>query len=69
MDKTVQSGVIRWGICGAGNISNDFCAALKLLPETEHQITAVAARDINRAQEFATKFGIPQAYGSHEKQV
>ena len=29
---------LRWGICGAGKISNDFCSALKTLPETEHEV-------------------------------
>ena len=60
-------GVIRWGMCSAGLLSHDFTAGLKLLPESEHQITAVAARDLDRAQEFASRFDIPQAYGSYEE--
>jgi len=28
----------RWGICGAGNISHDFCVALKTLPHQDHQV-------------------------------
>ena len=61
------TGVIKWGICGTGLIANDFCASLKLLPESEHQIAAVASRQLDRAQQFADKFGIPQAYGSYEE--
>ncbi|XP_066558005.1 trans-1,2-dihydrobenzene-1,2-diol dehydrogenase isoform X2 [Amia ocellicauda] len=56
----------RWGICGAGKISNDFIVALKTLPPEEHQIVAVAARDWMHAQQFARKHGIRRAYGSYE---
>ena len=62
-----NSSLIRWGICCAGDICHDFSIALKILPESEHQITAVAARDIKRAEEFANKFGISKAYGSYEE--
>ena len=64
---TLQNGILRWGICSTGMIANRFTAALKLLPESEHQIAAVAARQLDRAQQFADKFGIPQAYGSYEE--
>ena len=30
---------LRWGICGAGLISSDFCAALGTLPDEEHEVT------------------------------
>ena len=30
-------------------------------------MVAVAARDLNRAEEFAQKFNIPKAYGSYEE--
>ncbi|CAE1171550.1 DHDH [Acanthosepion pharaonis] len=57
---------MKWGICGAGNICNDFCSALQLLNHDDHQITAVAARDIDRAQKFAEKFKIPKAFGCYD---
>lgn len=56
----------RWGICSAGKISHDFCVALKSLPSEEHQVVAVAARDLLHAQAFAVKHGIARAYGSYE---
>lgn len=28
----------RWGLCGAGKISHDFCVALKTLPPEHHQV-------------------------------
>ncbi|KAK3096517.1 hypothetical protein FSP39_000946 [Pinctada imbricata] len=58
---------LRWGICGAGKISNDFCSALKTLPDTEHEIVAIAARSVDRAKEFGDKFGARKAYGSYDE--
>lgn len=58
---------LKWGICAAGKISNDFCSALKTLPKGEHEIVAVAARDASRAKEFGEKFGATRFYGSYEE--
>ncbi|KAJ8406567.1 hypothetical protein AAFF_G00301410 [Aldrovandia affinis] len=57
----------KWGICSAGKISHDFTVALKTLPPGDHQVVAVAARDLERAQEFAQKHSIPRAYGSYDE--
>ncbi|XP_053184133.1 trans-1,2-dihydrobenzene-1,2-diol dehydrogenase-like [Scomber japonicus] len=57
----------RWGICSAGKISHDFSVALRTLPPEDHKIVAVAARDLQHAQEFAKKHNIPRAYGSYEE--
>lgn len=57
----------RWGICSAGKISNDFVVALQTLPAQDHQAVAVAARDLNRAKEFAQSHNIPKAYGTYEE--
>ncbi|XP_016141204.1 trans-1,2-dihydrobenzene-1,2-diol dehydrogenase [Sinocyclocheilus grahami] len=59
----------RWGICGAGNISHDFCVALKTLSHEDHQIVAVAARSLERAEKFAKTHGIPKAYGTYQELV
>ncbi|CDQ67067.1 trans-1,2-dihydrobenzene-1,2-diol dehydrogenase [Oncorhynchus mykiss] len=57
----------RWGICSAGKISHDFSVALRTLPHDDHQIVAVAARNLHHAQEFAKKHNIPRVYGSYEE--
>ena len=58
----------KWGILSSGKISWDFVNALKTCErKDEHDIIAVSARDISRAQDFAKKFGIPKAYGSKEE--
>lgn len=55
--------MLNFGIIGAGNISKEFCGALRSLPEA--QTVAVAAQDMARAQRFAVEQGIPRAYGSY----
>lgn len=56
---------LRWGIAGAGSVSHDFASVLDTLNSDEHKVVAVGARDLSRAQEFATRFDIPKAYGSY----
>jgi dihydrodiol dehydrogenase / D-xylose 1-dehydrogenase (NADP) len=58
----------RWGIISTGNISNDFVNALKILPASEHQVVAVAARNIESAKEFGEKHKIP-SYASYQELV
>ncbi|KAG8184944.1 hypothetical protein JTE90_011076 [Oedothorax gibbosus] len=57
----------KWGIIGAGKISNDFVAAVKSLQDQEHEFVAVAARNLSSAQLFASTHGIPKVYGSYEE--
>ncbi|XP_054153385.1 trans-1,2-dihydrobenzene-1,2-diol dehydrogenase-like [Oppia nitens] len=57
----------RWGILSAGKISHDFVSALRTLPTDEHQLVAVAARDLQSAQQFAQLHGIPKAYGTYNE--
>lgn len=56
---------LKWGIAAAGRISHDFVNAFSTLDEKDHEVVAVAARDLSRAKEFAEKFEIPTAYGSY----
>ncbi|XP_061131678.1 trans-1,2-dihydrobenzene-1,2-diol dehydrogenase-like [Syngnathus typhle] len=66
-DHFLPNMATKWGICSAGKISHDFTAALKTLPLEDHQVVAVAARNLERAQEFSKKHSIPSAYGSYEE--
>lgn len=56
---------LKWGILSAGKISHDFVNAMGTLNKNEHQVVAVAARDLNRAKEFAERFDISKAYSSY----
>lgn len=55
------------GIIGAGRIVNTVIHALKALPQIN--CYAIASRDLNRAQEYAWKYGIEKAYGSYEEML
>ncbi|KAM3607862.1 uncharacterized protein V6R79_015330 [Siganus canaliculatus] len=57
----------RWGICSAGKISHDFLVALRTMAPDDHKVVAIAARDLQRAEEFAKKHNIPRAYGSYDE--
>jgi len=56
---------IRWGILGAGTVARKFASALRRAPSAE--LTAVAARDLERARFFAREYGFVKAYGSYEE--
>ncbi|XP_031619182.1 trans-1,2-dihydrobenzene-1,2-diol dehydrogenase-like isoform X3 [Contarinia nasturtii] len=56
---------LKWGIAAAGKITQDFVNAVNTLNKDDHDLVAVAARDLNRAKEFAKKFGVKKAYGSY----
>ena len=59
---------LRWGIIGAGAISAQWVGCLQACKGAT--VTAVAARDVARAQAFATRLGIPAtAYGSYAELV
>lgn len=58
---------LRWGILGAGRISAQWVMSLQAC--TGATVTAVAAREIDRAKEFATRFGIKSAYGDYTEMV
>jgi len=55
----------KWGIAGSGKIANDFATALRLLPKSEHEIVAVAASQLSRAEEFAKKHEVSTSYGAY----
>jgi len=55
---------LRWGLLAAGTIAAHFAAGVE---ESKHGVlTAVAARNADRARDFAARFEIPKAYGSYE---
>lgn len=53
---------LRWGVVGTGGIANGMANMIKLADNAE--LSAVASRKIETAKEFATKHGIPNAFGS-----
>lgn len=62
----VAGKTYRWGVCAAGNISNDFTNCLnKLSHRTE--VVAIAARNKTRAEGFAQRHKIKKVYGAYEE--
>ena len=57
----------RWGIAGAGRISQDFATAIGILRKSEHELVSIASRDKSRAEDFAKLHGFHNAYGSYEQ--
>jgi predicted dehydrogenase len=57
---------VRWGVLGAAHI-----AVAKVIPAMQRgsysKITAIASRDLIKAQQAARLLGIPKAYGSYEE--
>ncbi|MFV0560279.1 MAG: Gfo/Idh/MocA family protein [Enterococcus sp.] len=56
--------VYHWGIIGLGEIAHQFAADFT---QENSLIHAVASRTIDKAQEFATQYNIPHAYGSYDE--
>lgn len=57
---------VRWGMLGTASITRRrFLPALR--KSAKSTAFAVASRDMNRAQEFASEFDIPRPYGSYEE--
>ena len=55
---------IKWGIIGLGNIAHQFAKDLMLVEEAE--LTAVASRNLDKAQEFAKNYDCKNAYDSYD---
>jgi xylose dehydrogenase (NAD/NADP) len=55
---------LRWGIIGPGRIAPRIVRALSQSKRGE--LVAVASRELERANAFAARFGIDQAFGSYE---
>ena len=55
------------GVLGAGKISHSTVPAMIALEEIE--CYAVASRSLEKAQEFADKYGFQKAYGSYKEML
>jgi predicted dehydrogenase len=59
---------VRWGVLGVAKI-----AVKKVIPAMQQgewsQVTAIASRDLKKAQEGANGLGIPKAYGSYDELI
>lgn len=63
---------INWGILATGKIAETLAKAMKFLesnPENNMELSAVASRSLDKAEDFAKKHNIKKAYGSYEELV
>ena len=58
---------IRWGVLGAGGIADTVSHDIGITED--NVVTAVAARDADRAAAFAAKHGAARGYGGYEALV
>ena len=58
---------LRWGILGAGHIARRF--AREVPQHTRSTIAAVGARELARAETFATELGVERAHGSYAELI
>ena len=58
--------MLRIGILGCGNIAGTLAGTMVRMPDVL-RIEACASRDKSKAEEFASRFDIPKAYGSYEE--
>lgn len=56
----------RWGIISAGRISHDFVTCLRSMSRDEHQIVAVAARNVVNAKKFAERHHIATVFDNYD---
>lgn len=63
----MSAPALKWGILGTGQIASLF--ADQVPNYSTGNIVAVGSRSLERAQRFATRYGITQAYGSYEELV
>jgi xylose dehydrogenase (NAD/NADP) len=59
-----MSQTIRWGLLSTAAINEKLIPAIR--QAGGHELVAVASRDQARAEAYATKWGIPKAFGSYE---
>ncbi len=56
---------MKMGIIGAGGIARTMAGTISQMDDVE--LTAIAARDLDRAQAFAEEYGFDRAYGSYDE--
>lgn len=57
---------LKWGILGPGNIARDFAKALN---RVNGEVYAVASRNKERAEKFASENNVKKAYGSYDELI
>jgi Predicted dehydrogenases and related proteins len=59
--------MIRWGIIGLGTIAEKFAKTVSAMDSKKNILAAAASRDMNKAADFAKRYGIDTYFDSYEK--
>lgn len=66
--RTLREGrPLRWAVLAPGEIAADFTSTLHR--NSSHRVVAAGSRSAERAQVFASRFGIDRSYGSYAEAV
>lgn len=57
--------ILRWGLLSTARINRRLIPAIRAA--RGHSLSAVASRDLERAEQYARQWQIPRAYGSYEE--
>lgn len=58
---------MNWGIIATGNIAEKFAKTINAMSDEYQRLLAVGSRNLEKAEEFAKKFGVERFYGSYEE--
>ena len=67
IEAAAEAQTLRWGILGSGWIAERFIESVRA--HTKQDIAAVGSRSKKRAEEFASRMGLKQAYGDYQEFV
>ncbi|SMH45678.1 Predicted dehydrogenase [Rathayibacter oskolensis] len=67
LPSLLDSPVLRWGIIAPGSIAGSFVDALQ--KHTRQRVVAVGSRSLERAEQFAQRFGIERARAGYDAVV
>jgi len=61
----VAAQALRIGVLGSARIARSFVEAVR--PSTRVTVSAIASRDLRKAQAFAAQLNVPRSFGSYEE--
>jgi predicted dehydrogenase len=67
IEPAAEAQSLRWGILGSGWIAERFIESVRA--HTKQAIAAVGSRNKERAEQFASRMGLRQAYGDYKELV
>ena len=63
-----EDAMFRWGILSTARIGRELVVPA-ILDSENGVVAAVASRDLARAEEMATRFGVPRVFGAYAKEA